>query len=1168
MRANRILFGLLLTSSYLFTSLTSHSQDFSRWRFLTSENGLAESWVSSITIAPDGAVYANHGDILEFSIFDGFSIQIKKSPVSTERIYKDQQDQLWTVIPGEKGGIAYFNQERWQISPILQKSRRDFRTRIPYLPWENELFLLFPDTLLQTNLQQDDVLIVKPLEDTSLGRFNDIKLVDQSTLWIAGDNGLLKYDQTDWQEYLIPSSLNIGQLSKLSFNKNGEILMIGKDKNTGKVDAIRFNNDKWERLKVDINGLFGVSSGNDDDIWYLSHTPEYYKIHHSSDGILQLLGEHKILSSRITDYAADPEGKFWLTTTAGLAYYCPPPWKPLSQWPENKPANLLYEDEQQRLWIRTTDSINIYDKGEITCIPFGDLTNQYSHLSGDIIKINETTYYVSNHQGKLIQFNPLTNSLTLSSLPTKRFINEYYKSKNGTIYYLTYDEATQKHQLASLTSDGVFTEHDNTIDFNNTGNFTCMLDTRKYGLLIAGNKRITAIRNDEDVQKLVSSYPGRGAFSLLEFDDGRIWFGERDCILEYDGLEWKYIRKTGLETVRSMIQASDGSIWIGSGNGLHHYWKGSWIKNDKFDGLPDTSISNVFQDSLNTLWVATSLGIYYFDGDVDQQTPDTFILPNSNPQEILVNTDSFISFSGQDKWNFTLADHLKYAFRFDQQSWGEYLSETKASTAHLLPGKHTIQVKSIDRCMNIDPTPALFSFTIKNPWYKETKALVMFVIGSILLGISSIYAIHRHIMLHHLVNQRTLELSNTNTELKDEIAIRQEIEDKLRRLRNYLSNIIDSMPSLLIGVDVHGKVTQWNKIAEQTTGITSAAAQGKTLSDVFPHMASEMEKIAESIRSRETKREQKKFHLSKKGARYEDVTIYPLIANGVEGAVIRIDDVTDKVRMEEMMIQSEKMLSVGGLAAGMAHEINNPLAGMMQTAEVMRNRLTNIELPANHRAAGEVGTSMETIRAFMEKRDVPDMLDRINESGKRAAVIVANMLSFARKSGSSFSIHNLAELLDNTVDLAGSDYNLKKKFDFRQIEIVREYEDDLPFAPCESSKIQQVFLNILRNGAEAMHEKMEKDIGKKPRFILRLKHERETAMIRIEIEDNGSGMDEATRKRVFEPFFTTKPPDQGAGLGLSVSYFIITENHGGEMSVESTLGQGTQFVIRLPNKLK
>ena len=412
------------------------------------------------------------------------------------------------------------------------------------------------------------------------------------------------------------------------------------------------------------------------------------------------------------------------------------------------------------------------------------------------------------------------------------------------------------------------------------------------------------------------------------------------------------------------------------------------------------------------------------------------------------------------------------------------------------------------------------------------------------------------------------DFNRMSQHLYQETAERKKAEEELRQTRNYLTNVVNSMPSVLVGVDTEARVTQWNLEAEQMTGISFDNAKNLLLSDVFPEFTDEIEKVRKSLRNRQIQKESKVMKTLHNETRFSDVTVYPLLANGVEGAVIRIDDVTDKVRMEEMMIQSEKMLSVGGLAAGMAHEINNPLAGMMQTADVMLSRLTDMEMPANRSAAGEVGITMESIKSFMEKRGILRMILTINESGRRVAAIVDNMLSFARKSDAQFSSHDMVILLDMTLALAATDFDLKKHYDFKGIRIVKEYEEGLSHVPCEGTKIQQVLLNIFRNGAQVMYEKDEvermKAEGKKPCFVLRLSKEDKTNMLRIEIEDNGPGMDEATRKRVFEPFFTTKPMGEGTGLGLSVSYFIITENHGGEMLVESQPGSGSKFIIRLP----
>ncbi|MCK5146950.1 PAS domain S-box protein [bacterium] len=391
----------------------------------------------------------------------------------------------------------------------------------------------------------------------------------------------------------------------------------------------------------------------------------------------------------------------------------------------------------------------------------------------------------------------------------------------------------------------------------------------------------------------------------------------------------------------------------------------------------------------------------------------------------------------------------------------------------------------------------------------------------------------------------------------------KQVEEHLHHLRNFLSNIINSMPSMLIGVDIDGHVTQWNREAELSTGLSFNEVVGQQLGLAIPRLANEMGRIREAISSRVEQTDSKRMWLKDGETYYEDVTVYPLVANGVEGAVIRVDDATERVRMEEMMIQSEKMLSVGGLAAGMAHEINNPLAGMIQTAEVLKNRLLG-ELSANDRTAENVGTTMEVIRQFMIARDVPNMLTTIHESGLRTSKIVDDMLSFSRKSDSLLTSCHISEIIDKAVELASKDYSLKKKYDFRQIEVVREFEARLPKVSCEESKIQQVILNLLRNGAEAMQK--EKLDGRRPCFVLRLTHEIDEDMICIEVEDNGEGMDDATRKRIFEPFFTTKQAGVGTGLGLSVSYFIITDNHDGEMSVDSVPGQGSIFKIRIPVK--
>ncbi|MDF7798005.1 PAS domain S-box protein [Pontiellaceae bacterium B1224] len=376
--------------------------------------------------------------------------------------------------------------------------------------------------------------------------------------------------------------------------------------------------------------------------------------------------------------------------------------------------------------------------------------------------------------------------------------------------------------------------------------------------------------------------------------------------------------------------------------------------------------------------------------------------------------------------------------------------------------------------------------------------------------------------------------------------------------RNLMENIINSTPSTIVAVDAEHRVMQWNQEAEKLSGIPAAQAHDQPLDRVFPDLGNEMNSILKTMNSQNVQRHQRIHCTIEEELHMVDVTIFPITSEGSEGAVIRLDDVTDRVRIEEMMIQSEKMMSVGGLAAGMAHEINNPLAGILQNLQVMKNRITH-ETERNMSAAKDAGTSLEAIQAYMEERGLLNMMESISEAGRRAAKIVDNMLSFSRKDEAHFAPNDLTEIVERSIELASNDYNLKKRFDFRHIRINREIEALEP-VPCEGSQIQQVLMNLLSNSAQAMAE--HADILTEPEITIRLKAESD--MVLIEVQDNGPGMDAETRKRVFEPFFTTKDVGHGTGLGLSVSYFIITENHGGTMSVSSSPGKGARFSIRIP----
>ncbi len=394
-------------------------------------------------------------------------------------------------------------------------------------------------------------------------------------------------------------------------------------------------------------------------------------------------------------------------------------------------------------------------------------------------------------------------------------------------------------------------------------------------------------------------------------------------------------------------------------------------------------------------------------------------------------------------------------------------------------------------------------------------------------------------------------------ELKRQITVRQEAEKNVAQMRQFLYAMIDTMPSSVFAVDIRGTVTQWNRQAEKLFQMPASLVIGKPLIRLLPQLHDDIERFARIARSGRLPHSERVQWRVNGSRRLLEVVIYDLRVSGVRGWVVRADDVTEKAAVDEMLIQSEKMLSLGGLAAGMAHEINNPLGAILQSVENLKRRLSP-DYPGFAREAEKLQLDKDNLQTWLHALKVHRPVQIMEEASQRAAAIVREMLSFARPGDSEDEAIDLASTLEASLRLAQQEYHLKKRFDFRRIEVVRHFADGVSYVRGRRPRLQQVFLNLFTNAAQAMSEAGTKA----PRLDLYLSQQGDWVV--VSVVDNGPGMAPEVCKRVFEPFFTTKPEGSGTGLGLSVSYFIVTEQMGGQMSVESEPGQGCRFTLRLP----
>lgn len=379
----------------------------------------------------------------------------------------------------------------------------------------------------------------------------------------------------------------------------------------------------------------------------------------------------------------------------------------------------------------------------------------------------------------------------------------------------------------------------------------------------------------------------------------------------------------------------------------------------------------------------------------------------------------------------------------------------------------------------------------------------------------------------------------------------------LNETKEYLNSIINSMPSVMIGVTPSGHVTHWNSAAELATGIREKKALGFKLQEVYPDLPVAPEMIEEAISLSEP-RMRESVRIDHHGSsRFVDITVYPLHSLELTGAVIRVDDVTMRQKLDSMMLQNEKLKSLGELAAGMAHEINNPLAAILQSLQNVERRL-NPDQPGNQAAAAALGLDLRKMDAYLEAREIKRFLDGMDNAGRRAAEIVRNMLEFSRSSSRQLEPTQLNDVVHASVNFMRNAIEFSMPALSEKLVIEEDYDTTLPVMAASGLELQQVLVNLLKNAAQAIQE------ARRDAPLIRISTRYIPPLAEIRVEDNGTGMSQATSKQIFDPFFTTKVVGQGTGLGLSISHFIITQRHHGRIEVRSTPDKGTTFIITLP----
>jgi len=345
---------------------------------------------------------------------------------------------------------------------------------------------------------------------------------------------------------------------------------------------------------------------------------------------------------------------------------------------------------------------------------------------------------------------------------------------------------------------------------------------------------------------------------------------------------------------------------------------------------------------------------------------------------------------------------------------------------------------------------------------------------------------------------------------------------EVARLKDFSENIVESLNVGVLAVDLYGTVEAWNSRMEQLFHVSRTDAVSQQLDGLLP--AELVQEISARGDTEQVTGIYKQRLLHQGQAMVVNVSITPLVSKSGEriGRLLLFDDVTQRERMEEQMSQTEKLTSLGLLAAGVAHEVNTPLAVISSYIQMLAKQMPE-------------GDPRQSI------------IEKIVKQTFRASEIVNNLLNFSRTGPSALADIDVNRVVEETLSLVA--HPLKTS----QIQVVKHLSEGLPPVRGSANKLQQVFLNLFLNARDAM------PTG----GVLEVKTAAHNGSVEIEVADTGNGIPRDHIHKIFDPFFTTKPGGRGTGLGLSVSYGIIKE-HAGKIDVRSTPGRGTSFHLEFP----
>lgn len=1068
--------------------------DGHNWITYTPQNGLPGPIVTALIETQEGDLWAGCGTREWLTVipqgglakWDGqkwHNIEINIAPFHVNRLFQAKDGALWiatqTGIFKYENGLLSNYTTGLTTSNVLSVSQATDGTI--WIGTQKGLFYLHKDQWQKLELEGQQ-LAIKSIQKTSDGK-----------LWAFAGSQLFQFSKNMWKKVSMPVAGPGDILHGGLYKTNGDVLWL-----TG-LQVVKFNygNPKWLSFR-NIEGP--PTQSPDGRLWFKQ----------KEGGVISIQDKATIHYPDIAwPLFFDQKGKGWSIRNGTLSDWQNGIWTSHPQTLDH--LNTFYQTQSGTLWFAGKY------QGQATIVCFNgatwksyDQTHWGLPLPNGFLKIvaspQEDLWFIPEPGSKLVGYGAI--QFNGQHMQHRNSRDAYSSSEIDAMDTWHYEMAGRVYDIAIDTTGTVWVA---------TGLGLKFFDGTQWSIVEEGgpkNKKATRLCIDQNGYLWCSCADTKKG-------PGGIFVKKND--------QWlSYTMSVGLTShnIWAITETADGAMWFGTTSGANRFDGKSWTTYNTKGQLLEDDVRYIFQDSTQTIWFGTG----HHEGKwwATRYHPDHHH-PNTQwsflPSNELSSNNILLSWTGSDRWKDTQTNKLVYSWQTDHSDWSVFSNDVKLALFDLKSGEHTIQVRARDIDGNIDPTPAKFEFHILPPTWQQPWFLVLIATLLSAIGYLSIRVIKRDRDLsisNKALFEANEQLFTTNRSLENEMLERERLDSQIRNL-----HFLYTLRAALSEKHTHQEIIQ--TIGTAIIDILQSEANLViTLDDqsyAFGHPSQGAKYTRDLVwgeRLRGTFTLHSSFTLSESQER--------TLLDETAGQLTRI---LESRELQMQLLQSARLVSLGQMAAGVAHELNQPLGGISATAEDYYLRLQDNMSVSNEQLT-------ETFKRIL------GMVDRMSNT-------VEHLRIFSRDTSQEPGRPlNVNDVLQSSLDIIGT--QLKN----HGINVKLDLTEGLSPIIGHPYQVEQIFLNLLGNARDALDAPSATHV----KTITITTHQQSDTII-AKVQDNGTGIDQEHLSRIFEPFYTTKPADKGTGLGLSITYAIV-KNHGGNISCTSTKNRGTIFEVTFP----